>query len=78
MDDHINLGSLTSQRVPNGVARWQFLCAVQDSSRDPTATRKIAVDVALEIQLKEAAIAMCRFEQATGSHVLRDTCRFDP
>jgi hypothetical protein len=75
LDDLIRYGGL--RRLGSGVARWQFLCAVEDSLRDPIATKKIAVDAALAIQIKEASIAMCRFEQPTGSHILTETCRFD-
>jgi hypothetical protein len=75
LDELIRYGGL--RRIPNGVARWQFICAVQDSLRDPIAAKKIAVDAALAIQIKEASIAMCRFEPPTGSHILRETCRFD-
>jgi hypothetical protein len=75
LDDLIRFGGL--RRVGSGVARWQFLCAVEDSLRDPIAMKKIAVDAALAIQIKEASIAMCRFEPPTGSHILKETCSFD-
>ncbi len=75
LDEYLRFGN--TGRLHNGVARWQFLCAVQDSSRDPIATKKMAVDAALAIQIKEATIMMCRFEQPTGSHVLKEVCRFD-
>ncbi len=75
--DLLIFGAQASAKLPSGVARWQFICAVQDSSRDPIATGKVAIDAAFAIEKRESGRAMCRWEARTGSHMLEQVCRFE-
>ncbi len=75
--DFLIFGAQASAKLPSGVARWQFICAVQDSSRDPIATGKVAIDAAFAIEKRESGRAMCRWEARTGSHMLEQVCRFE-
>jgi hypothetical protein len=66
--------NLQSRR--NGIAAWQFMCAVEDGSRDPVVT-KAALDAAIAIQADEGALPTCGTEQFTGSHLPLQLCHFE-
>jgi hypothetical protein len=70
-------GEDATRMVGSGVCRWQFVCAVKDSSDDPAVTRKRTMEAALAIQLNESGLAMCRFEPPIGSHIVRQVCRYE-